>query len=89
MANSSDADSLQLSPVSQRNRVTSLVRSREHSRQSEVYCNVRHMLSYIDQVEGENYRHVQAIEDQFQTIKHELYRALRGERPVVKNRGQQ
>ncbi len=48
-------------------------------RQSEVYCNVRHMLSYIDQVESENFRHSKAIDDQFQAIKQELYAALRGE----------
>ena len=51
-------------------------------RQSEVYCNVRHMLSYIDQVESENFRHSKAIDDQFQAIKQELYAALRGEQTM-------
>lgn len=51
-------------------------------RHSEVFCNVRHMLSYIDQVENENYRHSKAIDDQFQAIKQELYAALRGEQTM-------
>ena len=78
-------DSLQLSPVVYRSRSNSLVRPSDgqYSRQSEVYCNVRHMLNYIDQVEAENYRHAKAIEDQFQAIKHELYCSMRGEQHSV------
>lgn len=86
MEPSVSANSLQLSPVvSSRRTAASLLPSNElpGRRQSEVFCNVRHMLSYIDQVESENYRHTRAIEDQFQVIKYELFGALqrRGERP--------
>ena len=73
--NNNCSSALSLTPMGNKScavSVKSNVLTTYSHQRSEVYCNVRHVLNFIDQIESEHYRHAKAIEVQIQDIKDQL-----------------